>query len=168
MVSRAIEQARQAAAQRNGLEHDRIIREYARLAFADPRDLMEWGPGGVILRDSAALTDDQAAVVAEVSETRTDRGSNLKLKLHSKLGALDSLSKIAGLLVERHDVTVDGGIAHAHEIRQRIIADPEASRLAHELLGRLAAGDAGRAGAQSERRQMGGRAAPAAPQRKAR
>lgn len=58
---------------------------------------MAWGPNGVVLRDSETLTDDAAAAVAEVSETRSEAGGSIKVKLADKLSALDKLSRHLGM-----------------------------------------------------------------------
>ena len=76
---------------------ERVLREYARIAFADQRKLMTWGPSGVTLIKSGKLSDDDAAAVAEVSETRTKDGGSLKLKTHSKTSALEALAKTLNL-----------------------------------------------------------------------
>ena len=64
---------------------------------------MKWGPDGVTLRDSSELTDDEAAMVAEVVQTTTDKGGSIRLKLHDKKGALDSIAKHLGLFIEQHE-----------------------------------------------------------------
>lgn len=67
---------------------DRVLKELARIAFADPRTVMKWGPDGVRLRDSEELTEDEAATVAEVSQTISDTGGSIKLKMNDKNTAL--------------------------------------------------------------------------------
>ena len=76
---------------------DAIVAELARVGFADPRKLMDWGPGGVILKPSADLSAEEAAAVAEASQTITKDGGAVRLKLHNKVAALTELAKIAGL-----------------------------------------------------------------------
>ncbi len=87
-------QARQA---RTEVTQDNVIRELARIAFGDRRDLMEWGPDGVRLIPSDQLTADQAAQVAEVSETVTLAGGSIKLKAHDKVKALELLGRYLGM-----------------------------------------------------------------------
>ena len=45
-VARAVEAGMAARARRTEIDADRVVLELARIAFADPRDLMEWGPDG--------------------------------------------------------------------------------------------------------------------------
>ena len=79
---------------------DRVVLELARVAFGDPRRVMSWGPGGVRLRPSAELADEEAAIVAEMGETTTKEGGSLRLKTVDKLGALRLLAQHLGMLGE--------------------------------------------------------------------
>jgi len=82
---------------------ERVMREVALIALADPRSVMTWGPKGVTLIDSKALTRDQAAIVAEVAQTK----DGIRLKTHSKLDALEKLIRRMGLNApEKVDVNV--------------------------------------------------------------
>ncbi len=96
-VAEAIAAGQAKRAQRVEITADRVVSELAKIAFADPRDLMEWGPDGVKLKASADLTEEQAASVAEVSETTTKDGGSLKLKKHDKVKALELLGKHLGI-----------------------------------------------------------------------
>jgi phage terminase small subunit len=60
---------------------DQVVEELALIAFGNPHDVMEWGPGGVHLCSSFELTFDQAAIVAEVAETTIQTGGSLRLIL---------------------------------------------------------------------------------------
>lgn len=91
-----------------GITQERVLAEYAKIAFSDMRKFVEWGPTGIKLLDSKELADGEAVVVAEVSETTSAQGGSLKFKLHDKKGALDSLAKHLGLLVERKQIDVKG------------------------------------------------------------
>lgn len=112
-VARAVEEGMAARARRTEIDADRVVLELARIAFADPRDLMAWGPDGVALKDSASLTEEQAAGVAEVAE---GSGGTLRLKKHDKVRALELLGKHLGLFRERAEADVSGGIEVRHEV----------------------------------------------------
>jgi phage terminase small subunit len=86
-----------------------IIRELRRIAFGDRRSLMSWGPDGVRLRDSDELSDDEAAAVAEISETTSKDGGSIKIKTHDKVRALELLGKHLGTFIERHELTGKDG-----------------------------------------------------------
>jgi len=80
---------------------DALIEEARRVAFADARAIMTWGPGGMTVRDSGDLTDEEAASVAEVSETKTEHGGTIKVKQHDKMGAIRLLMQARGMLREK-------------------------------------------------------------------
>lgn len=83
----------------------RIIEELSRIAFADPRELMRWGPGGVELAESSTLSPEAAAGVSEVSE---GRGGVIRLKKHDKVKALELLGRHFGLFAERVQAEISG------------------------------------------------------------
>lgn len=89
----AITAAKLARSKRTGVTADRVVMELARIAFADPSQVMSWGPDGVKLLDSSALDDGVAATVAEASQTVTKHGGSIRLRLHDKLGALEKLAR---------------------------------------------------------------------------
>jgi len=77
----------------------RILRELARIAFADPRRVMKWGKT-VELVESTELNDDEAAQVAEVSETTTQHGGTIRLKRFDRVKALELLGRHLGMFGE--------------------------------------------------------------------
>jgi phage terminase small subunit len=81
----------------------RIVQELARIAFGDARKVMSWGPEGVDLIDSKILTDDEAAQVAEISETTTQHGGTIKLKRFDKVKALELLGRHIGMFGDVND-----------------------------------------------------------------
>lgn len=103
-VREAIEKAQAKRAQRVEITADRVVAELAKIAFSDPRDLMEWGPDGVVLRPSAELSDDQAASVAEVAENN----AGLRLKKHDKVKALELLGRHIGIFTDKVKAEVSG------------------------------------------------------------
>lgn len=108
-VQQRIQDLRDKAAQANEVTIERIVAEVVKIAFANQRDLMTWGPQGVKLRASDELTDEQAAAVHEVAETFSAQGGSLKLKTHDKLGALRFLAELKGYLVKKQEITGANG-----------------------------------------------------------
>jgi len=113
-IAQAIAAAQSRRAARSGITAERVVKELARIAFADPRRVFTWGADGVTLRDSAGLTDDEAAAVSEVSQTVTDTGGSIRAKMHDKVKALELLSKHLGLFSER--VEHSGAVRVGHEV----------------------------------------------------
>lgn len=109
LVRSAIERAKAERSTRLEVTQDRVVLELARLAFADARDYFEWGPEGVKVKPSSDLSDDQAAAVAEVSQTVTAEGGTIRVKLADKQAALTLLAKHTGGFVERQEHTGKDG-----------------------------------------------------------
>lgn len=108
-VQQRVQELREEAARANQVTVDRIVAELAKIAFGDARRVMSWGLGGVVLRESADLSDDEAAIVSEVTETTTATGGSMKVKTHDKLSALKLLADIAGAVVRKTEVTGKDG-----------------------------------------------------------
>jgi phage terminase small subunit len=96
-IQAAISKAFEARIERTEITADRVLLEYARIAFSEMRQFAEWGPGGVTWKDSENLSEEAAACVAEVSETISEGGRTRRFKLHSKTSALSDLAKHLGL-----------------------------------------------------------------------
>lgn len=96
-IAEAIERLQAKVQKKNDVSIDRIVQEYARLGFSDVRDLVDWDGANVQLKPSEDLSDDAAACVSEVSVT----AQGVKIKLHDKKAALDSLAKHLGMFEER-------------------------------------------------------------------
>lgn len=110
-VQAAIQEAMQKRSKRVEITQDRVLQEYARLAFFDPRKLFEENGKP---KDINALDDDTAAALAGLDvmeeyegtgENREFIGFTKKYKLANKLGALDSLGKHLGLFDGKNQQT---------------------------------------------------------------
>jgi phage terminase small subunit len=99
-----IEAAKKERSERTEITADRVIKELARIAFVDFRKVAEWGPGGVTLRASDELTEDEAAIVSEVSELTGENSRSIKSKRFDKLKALELLGKHLGMFAEKVQV----------------------------------------------------------------
>jgi phage terminase small subunit len=109
VIQERIAELRLQASAESGVTPARVLKELGRIAFADPRNVMRWGAKGVELIDSATLSDDDAATVAEASETKTKGGGSIRLKMHDKVAALDKIARHLGMFVDKHEVTGKGG-----------------------------------------------------------
>ena len=96
-IRSAIEAAQRERSARTGITADRVVQEIARVALASLRDVMSWDEEGARPIPSEQLSPDAAAAIAEISDTRTERGGTLKVKLHNKVAALEQLAKHVGL-----------------------------------------------------------------------
>lgn len=84
-----------------GIDAQRVINEYVKVGFSNIKAFLEEGNS---IRDISQLPDDVAAAVESIqSDIRHDGGDSegytekVKLKLHSKLSALNDLGKHLGI-----------------------------------------------------------------------
>jgi phage terminase small subunit len=88
---------------------DRVVKELARIAFVDFRQVASWGPDGIRLLSSDDLSDDEAAIISEVSETRSESGGSLKAKRFDKIKALELLGRHLGMFVDKKEISGPDG-----------------------------------------------------------
>ena len=87
----------EARARRLGITAERVLLEYARIAFSNIQDVVEWDDQGIRVKPSAALSDDTRAAIAEiVASAKT--GAIYRVKLYGKKPVLDALARHLGLL----------------------------------------------------------------------
>lgn len=117
IVRAAVENGNRAVLATVEITAERVLKEYARIAFADMRHFASVNKDGIDLKDSDEWSDDDAAAVAELGETTTKEGGSVRFKLHSKVAALDSLAKHLGLLgnsdappVDARSLTIIGSL----------------------------------------------------------
>ena len=123
-IQNAISKAQDKRSARTEVSQDRVVKEIARIAFADPRKIFKCGPDGVTLLDSGDLTDDEAAAISEVSETTTESGGNIKAKLLDKLKALELLCRHLGMFTEKiENKTEIAGDISVHKIDLSSVPD---------------------------------------------
>lgn len=107
-VAAYIQERMDARAQRTEITQDRVLQEYARIAFFDPRKLFNDDGRPLHLSE---LDDDTAAAVAglEVNELYDGDGESIgdvkKYKIADKKGALDSLARHLGMFNDRIQMT---------------------------------------------------------------
>lgn len=119
-IAEAIAKAQEERAARTEITADRVLAELAKVGFSDPRAVMSWTSAGVSLRPSADLSDAEASIISEVSETK----DGFRVKLHSKLDALGKIGQHLGMFKERIEHTGrDGG-----PIETVDLSDTEAAR----------------------------------------
>ncbi len=96
----------EARSERTKITADRVVQELARIAFANAGDFFDWSPEGITIKARADLTHEQQAVVVEVSETKTDHGGTIRVKLGDKLAALDKLARHLGMFTDNVNLRV--------------------------------------------------------------
>jgi|WetSurMetagenome_2_1015567.scaffolds.fasta_scaffold150207_2 phage terminase small subunit len=85
---------------------ERILREFCKLAFVDPAELIDENGNNKSLKDISP--EARAAITGiDVIQTRSPgrrTTTTYRYRLESKKGALDSLAKIQGLFIDRHSI----------------------------------------------------------------
>jgi phage terminase small subunit len=125
----------EARATRLGITPERVLLEYARIAFADIRDVVDWDEYEVKAKASDKLTDSAAAAIAEIVASAST-GKPYRIKLHDKKAVLDAIARHLGMLPlpksspDENDATHD----EAESARERFIR--ELDRLAAERVAR--------------------------------
>lgn len=102
-----VQRLQEIRAQRTSISADRVLRELAKIAFANPSDVISWGPDGVRLKESDGLDPDVLPAVAEVSETQSEKSHTLRVKMHDKVGALTQLGRHLGLFNDKLKIEHD-------------------------------------------------------------
>lgn len=90
-IQDAILEAKQRRTERTEVTQDAVVEELRRIAFSLMTNVASWSDGSVVLKDSADLPEEVVAAVAEINRTASRSGVNVKVKLHSKLKALELL-----------------------------------------------------------------------------
>lgn len=123
-VQEALQKAMAKREQRTEITQDRVLKELARIGFADIRKVVDWGNSttvvneitgvteivhGVILRAATDIDDDTASAIAEISETN----QGLKVKFHDKQAALVNIGRHIGMFVDKSqtDLTIKRSMA---------------------------------------------------------
>lgn len=102
-IAEAIALEQQARAVRTGITADRTLQELAILGFSDLTDFVEWDGQTVTLKNSADLDKVRRRAIAEISQTK----DGVKIKLHDKKGALDSIARHLGMFNDKMTVGMD-------------------------------------------------------------
>jgi phage terminase small subunit len=92
-IAAAISEGMLAREKRTLITADRVLQQFARIAFADIRPLAQLVENGLEAKSLAALSDDLAAAVVELSAN----GKGMRLKLQNRIEALNALARHLGL-----------------------------------------------------------------------
>jgi len=103
-IRKAIQRAMKERQQRCHVDQDRVIKELAKIAFANIRDVMSWNQHGITLKDSDQLQEPDAAAIAEVSVVFNEHGANVKVKMYDKRAALVDLGNHLGIFERKTEI----------------------------------------------------------------
>lgn len=95
----AIEQAKRS--KRTGVSQDRVVRELAKIAFANLTDVVDTFDGSVI----ASADKDDLACIQSIKVKQTETMTEREVKLADKTRALELLGKHLGMFKDRLEVS---------------------------------------------------------------
>ncbi len=123
-----------ARAARLGITPERVLQEYARIAFSNMRHLAEWGPGedGMTVKPSSGLDEADVAAVAEIVASAST-GKIYRIKLHDKKPVLDAIARHLGMLPKTPTGPDDDELAQEEGEDPRVELERRLARLAASL-----------------------------------
>lgn len=92
-LSRYIEPVGRGIIKKRLMKAADVVESLVRIAQADIRDYMTWDGNHLVIKSSDELTPEQAQCIESVTQHETQHVKYIKLKLHSKVKALDALAK---------------------------------------------------------------------------
>lgn len=112
-IQKAIEKAQKNLSERTQITQERVLQEYAKIAFFDPKRM--FNDDGT-LKQISKLDDDVAAVIGGIDVVVSYSGSGenkkpdytKKIKMIDKKGALDSIARHLGMFVDNVNLNHKG------------------------------------------------------------
>lgn len=105
LVLEEIERRKKQIMKKLEITQERVLEEYAKLAFADISDIVKWGRGGINVNESSTLDREHTAAISKITETRTRDSITVEVKMHDKKGALDSIARHLGMFKDSLNIT---------------------------------------------------------------
>lgn len=137
-IAAALSAAQEKRAGKVEVTAERVLREYAILAFADMAHYLRFDEQGQALLDWENMPKEATRAISEITQEEYMVGAGddarvvrrTKFKLHNKGGPLDSVAKHLGMFIERHELTgANGGpiqtedVTQEHQVRARRIGE---------------------------------------------
>ena len=121
-IQNRISELQQTIQERTEITQDMVIAEYAKIAFANTSDVIEWGDTimievevdgemtrvpfhGIKIKNSTDLPPNIQAAVKKVKQGK----DGLEVEMHDKKGALDSIARHLGMFKDRVDLSSEDG-----------------------------------------------------------
>lgn len=114
-----IDQLMADQSQRTGVNADRIVRELARVAFANTDDVINYDDATI---KPDASRDDTAAIASvrvKTIPTKDGEGIEREIKMADKLKALELLGKHQGMFTDKVQLQHEGGIQIVNDIPRK-------------------------------------------------
>ena len=104
------------------LSGDRVLEEMAKIAFSNISDVVEFGPTGITVKSAETIPADKRSAIREITETRGPNGTTMKIVMHDKKTALDSLARHLGLFNDKLEINAsEETVQELMQARERVI-----------------------------------------------
>jgi phage terminase small subunit len=116
-IAAAICKAQEKRAGKVEVTAERVLREYAVLAFSDMAHYLRFAEDGQAFLDWENMPKEATRAISEITQEEYVEGGEdgrlvrkTKFRLHNKGSALDSVAKHLGMFIERHEITGKDGL----------------------------------------------------------
>lgn len=125
---------------------ERVLEEYAKIAFTDLPGIIAFDGGRISLTDFDKLTPAQRACIKKFrvkTETKLLPDGEkvpvdvVEVELHSKQAALDSIARHLGMFIDKTQLTGPDGGAVQHSFNFTVLTDEQLKRKAVDLSRRV-------------------------------
>ncbi|OGV36165.1 MAG: hypothetical protein A2020_12230 [Lentisphaerae bacterium GWF2_45_14] len=115
LVAEFIDQNSRKAQMRTGITVDKVLCEYAKIAFTNLPGIVNFRKGTMSLKDFEKLTQEQRACIKKFKVTTVmklgeDRKpipvDKVEVELHDKIHALDSIAKHLGMFIDKTETQI--------------------------------------------------------------
>ncbi len=121
-IAAAIDDANAKRAQRMALDADRVLAELMRLGFSDLGKIVDWdADGNIRLKAADEVAPEDRAAIAQLIAVSDKKHTRVKVKLHNKLKALESLGKYLGLFAKAPRGTGEGKLIDGRDPREVLL-----------------------------------------------
>lgn len=128
LVQHAMKIAMRYRMEQLALSPERVFDELASLGFSDMSDIAEIVDGRLHIKDTAGMSRRARHAIAEITETRNNQGTTIKVRMHDKLGALTQLARALGMNQDKVQIEDNRSAADTiNAARERVINARKAS-----------------------------------------
>lgn len=117
-IQEYVQELKGRRAARTDITSDRVLKEFAAIAFARITDIIEFDASGIEFVDSKKLEDDAKAAIASITHSNSESGGvRQSARMHDKVAALTKLGDHLGLF-SSFDQVVSGLGKYGLQLRQ--------------------------------------------------
>ena len=109
LFRRAVQNEAKYQAGRYEVTEENVIAELAKIGFTNLEDVVEWDEDGMKVKNRRWMNKHARAAISELSfDESAKKGRKIKVKLHGKKDALDSLGRTMGIFKDKLETDSKG------------------------------------------------------------